>query len=195
MLRSALSVFVFCALLGPAAVHADPASDRALRTANGLLERGLAAEAITEYRAALGGLDDSGDIDQALYGLAVAQFRVGAYGDSLESLGSISDMERFEFAADAELLGAHAMHRLGRYLRAAIGFESFIENHPRHGAMSRAAGLAVECAHRGGDHAAAIRLAEEYGSELEGTNAGRRILFFAAISYSAVHQYEEAAGF
>ena len=38
-------------------IHADPNAERALKTANGLLERGLAAEAIPEYRGALAGLD------------------------------------------------------------------------------------------------------------------------------------------
>jgi TolA-binding protein len=194
MTRSALIVLGVL-LIGTwtADTRADPNAERALKTANGLLERGLATEAIPEYRAALEGLESTGSLDEARYGLALSLFRTGAYADALETLDEIVGGAGFAYTADSASLRAHALHRTGRHADAAQAFARFTDEHPNHAGWVSAAALAVECTHRAGDHRAVNRLARRYEERLKGTPAGRRSAFFSAVSHSIRGLHDEAA--
>jgi TolA-binding protein len=194
MMRGA-TIVVGLLLIGSCAMpaEADPNARRALKTANGLLERGLAAEAIPEYRAAIDGLERRDALNEARYGLALSLFRTGAHDATLEALGQIDEESPFDFSADAALLRAHALHRTGRYEDAADAFVLFTEAVPDHGGWASAAALAVECASRAGDHRQAVRLVRRFEDRLGDSDAGRRAVFFAAVSQSARGRHADAA--
>ncbi|MEL6329434.1 MAG: tetratricopeptide repeat protein [Planctomycetota bacterium] len=169
---------------------------RSLRSAHGLLQRGLHELAVGEYRAAL----DAGDLgeseDDARYGLAVAHFRLGEFERSLEELDELEDLETddFQFDADAAMLRGHALFRLARYGEAGEAFESACATFSRHSGAPAAAALSVEALGRAGRHRQAVRAYERFAEIVPEGSSKQRMAFFRAVSLSALGEHEDAAG-
>ena len=174
----------------------NPKGDRALWTANGLLERRLHEEAIAEYRVALQILDDPAARDEARYGLAVALFRSGDHEHAIEAIDELETGNEFRFAAESGIVRAHALHRLGRFAESADAFEVFSRHYPDHPSSGTARSLAVESLNRAGDHRAAIRLHDRISGMLDedtlDSESAKRARFFAAVSHATLGAHADA---
>ncbi|MEO1009220.1 MAG: tetratricopeptide repeat protein [Planctomycetota bacterium] len=201
-MRAILAV-VLVLLASPHRVLGQPsAGDRALRTANALLQRGLHAEASAEYEAALRSLGDPGDRDQARYGLAVASYRLGRDEPALRALEAIERPRRFEFRADADVLRVHVLFRMKRYADAAEAAGDALR-HEGHGSWASIASLRVESLHRAGRHWPAVEAYDDAAGRLSRDDGDaalrRRASFFAGLAQQAVARtpadHARAAGY
>ncbi|MEQ8318341.1 MAG: tetratricopeptide repeat protein [Phycisphaerales bacterium] len=182
----AIAMVVLCS-------HAAPGQDgdRSLRTANGLLQRGLHAEAATEYAQALRSLDDATSRDQARYGLAVARYNLGEDEAAIRVLSELETGSRFAFKADADVLRTHLYFRQKDYARAATAARDAIA-HRDHAGWAGSASLLIESLHRAGQHAEATRAYPEVADRLQaGTDAARRAAYFAGLSQSAIARRDQ----
>lgn len=177
----AIAMVVLCS-------HAAPGQDgdRSLRTANGLLQRGLHAEAATEYAQALRSLDDAASRDQARYGLAVARYNLGEDSEALRVLNDLETGSRFAFRADADVLRTHLYFRQKDYARAATAARDAIA-HRDHAGWAGSASLLIESLYRAGQHAEATRTYPDVAERLqESRDAARRAAYFAGLSQTAI---------
>jgi len=178
-MRAVLAIAVV-AFLTHATLAQD--GDRSLRTANGLLQRGLHAEAAAEYATALRSLDNAGSRDEARYGLAMSQYNLGRDAEAIRTLSGLETGSRFAFRADADVLRTHLYFRQKDYARAADAARAAV-NHRDHAAWTGTASLLIESLHRAGRHAQAV---EEYASLADRVSrdrdAYRRASFFAGLS-------------
>lgn len=156
--------------------------DRSLRTANGLLQRGLHAEAAAEYSTALRSLENAASRDEARYGLAMAQYSLGQDAGALRTLAGLETGSRFTFRADADVLRTHLYFRQKDYARAADAAGAAVA-HRDHAAWAGTASLLIESLHRAGRHEQVV---ENYSSLADrmarDANAYRRASFFAGLS-------------
>ncbi|UYV12527.1 MAG: tetratricopeptide repeat protein [Phycisphaera sp.] len=178
-MRAVLAIAVV-AFLTHATLAQD--GDRSLRTANGLLQRGLHAEAAAEYSTALRSLDNAASRDEARYGLAMAEYNLGRDADALRTLSGLETGSRFAFRADADVLRTHLYFRQKDYPRAADAARAAVA-HRDHAAWAGTASLLIESSHRAGRHEQAI---ESYSSLADrmsrDRDAYRRASFFAGLS-------------
>ncbi|MEQ9096146.1 MAG: tetratricopeptide repeat protein [Phycisphaerales bacterium] len=176
-----ISVVVLCS---HALIAQD--GDRALRTANGLLQRGLHAEAASEYAAALQTLDNADARDEARYGLAVARYNMGEDAAAIRALEQIEGGPRFAFRADADVLLMHLHFRQEDYARAASSGRA-AAGHRDHAAWASTAALLIESLHRAGENADAVRAYTRFESDLRRDDqAHRRASLFAGISQATI---------
>ncbi len=158
--------------------------DRSLRTANGLLQRGLHAEAAAEYTTALRSLDNAASRDEARYGLAMSQYSLGRDAEALRALSELETGSRFQFRADADVLRTHLYFRQKDYARAADAATAAIA-HRDHAAWAGTASLLVESLHRAGRHEQAVEKYAELDDRMTNDrDAYRRASYFAGLSRS-----------
>ncbi len=184
-MRARLAIAVVAAVSASALAQDG---SRSLRTANGMLQRGLFDQAAAEYADALRALDEPAARDEARYGLAVARFNLGQDRRTLDALGQLESGSRFEFRADADVLRLHALMRLKDYPRAADAAATAVR-HRDHAAWAGTASLQIEAMTRAGRHAQAVQAYGNHAERLEqDTNAYRRASFFAGVSQAAAAQ-------
>ncbi|MEM7518385.1 MAG: tetratricopeptide repeat protein, partial [Planctomycetota bacterium] len=175
-----------CVALSPPALGSPEQGRSDLRTANGLLNRGLHELAAEEYQSALDHLEDDARIAEARYGLAVCSFRLNELERTLEQLDAIPEIPEFAFVADAQALRGHALFGLQRWGDAADAFEALAREHSGHGSAAQGLAIAVEARNREGDHRAAVRSGRRFDAlyERSGEHAdiSRRMRFFKADS-------------
>ncbi len=181
----AIAMVVLCS---HAAMGQD--GDRSLRTANGLLQRGLHAEAASEYAQALRSLDDASARDQARYGLAVARYNLGEDAQAIRALNDLETGPRFKFRADADVLRTHLYFRQKDFARAAEAASAALR-HRDHAGWAGSASLLIESLHRAGRHGDAVRTYPNLADRLvANTDSARRAAYFAGLSQSAVAKRE-----
>lgn len=178
-MRAVLAIAVV-AFLTHATLAQD--GDRSLRTANGLLQRGLHAEAAAEYSTALRSLENAASRDEARYGLAMSQYSLGQDASALRTLAGLETGSRFAFRADADVLRTHLHFRQKDYARAADAAAAAVA-HRDHAAWAGTASLLIESLHRAGRHEQAV---ENYAGHADrmsrDRDAYRRASFFAGLS-------------
>jgi len=179
----ALWVGVFAA--GAAAADDDEAL-RAFHTANGLLNRGLYELAIPEYEHFLREHPHSENAATARYRLAVSLHRLGRAPDALEQLDLLWEDAQFEFAAEVALLRGHCNLGVGRPGAAAPCFERIVRDHPAHAHAAAAGAMLVEALHGAGDHAAAVRTADEVSRRSPDSRWRDRAELFAGLAEMAL---------
>ncbi|MEO1277529.1 MAG: tetratricopeptide repeat protein [Planctomycetota bacterium] len=181
-MRARLAIAVVAAVSASALAQDG---SRSLRTANGMLQRGLYDQAASEYADALRALDEPAARDEARYGLAVARFNLGQNRQALEALDRLERGSRFEFRADADVLRLHVLMRLKDYARAADAADTAVR-HRDHAAWPGTASLRIEALARAGRHAQAVQAYSSHAERIAEDNAAfRRASFFAGISQNA----------
>jgi TolA-binding protein len=172
----------FAAALSAFALAQD--GPRSLRTANGLLQRGLHEEAAAEYTDAIRALDEPVARDEARYGLALARFNLGDFRATLAALDGLESGSRFAFIADADVLRMHALVRTQDWARASDAASTAVR-HREHANWPATAALHVEVLTRADRHAPAIEAYGQHADRMRQDDAAyRRASFFAAIAQS-----------
>jgi len=180
-MRARLAIAMVAAL-SASALAQDGA--RSLRTANGMLQRGLFEQAAVEYADALRALDDPTSRDEARYGLAVARFNLGDDRAALGALDGLETGSSFAFWADADVLRLHVLVRQHEFSRAADAAASAVR-HREHAGWPATASLHVEVLTRAGRFDKAIDAYADHADRLAGDDAAyRRASFFAGIAQS-----------
>lgn len=178
-MRAVLAIAVV-AFLTHATLAQD--GDRSLRTANGLLQRGLHAEAAAEYTTALRSLDNAAARDEARYGLAMSQYSLGRDADALRTLSGLETGSRFAYRADADVLRTHLYFRQKDYARAADAARAAVA-HRDHAAWAGTASLLIESLHRAGRYDQTVENYTSLADRMSQDRASyRRASFFAGLS-------------
>ena len=167
---------------------------RTLDTANGLLGRGLYELAIPEYETFLRDHPRHPEADVARYALGVCHSRRGEYEAAIGALDDIRSERAFAYGAEAALIRADAMTRLGRHRAAVRGLEKMLETWPDHPSASDASALLIEALSTGGNHEAAVAAAESFVERWPGHANRARVELFQAMSLAALGRDADAAG-
>ena len=184
------ALLAFTALAVSTSLALAQSGDAPLRTANAMLQRGLHAEAATEYESALRSLDKASARDEARYGLAMARYHTGEDAQALRALDELETGSRFQFRADADVLRVHLLFRQKDYVRAADAAQVAIK-HQDHAAWPSSASLLVESLHRAGRHDQAVEAYSASASRLgKDVNSYRRASLLAGLSQSSIAKRE-----
>ncbi|MEM8835033.1 MAG: tetratricopeptide repeat protein [Planctomycetota bacterium] len=177
-----------------AALAGQPTNgEQALQTGHGLLGKGLYADAIAEYQAALEDLEAERAILEARYGLGVSLAREGSAEQAIEQLGLVESSAEAGYRAEAAALRADLLRSEGRFEEAAEQSERFLARHAEHESAPAVLVIAVESRHRIGDDQAAVRLFERNQQRLSTERARfERAALFAAESLSNLGERNEA---
>ena len=166
------------------ALQESPSDAIALRgylSGNGLLSRGMHAEAVAEYRTFLREHPENPKAACAKYGLAVCLAQLNDVPEAVRELEPLLRLERFEFSDDARLLLAQCRLRTGDAAGAAAVVEEL--SMARESALAPdAAAVRVEALQRSGRHDDALHAAREYESNWPAHAAADRVAYFAALA-------------
>ncbi|MCA9283178.1 MAG: tetratricopeptide repeat protein, partial [Phycisphaerales bacterium] len=180
-------------MLAGTALGDDSAARRALRAGHGLLQRGMIQMALPEYEAALAGSLESGQADEARYGMSVCLTRLARWDEALAALEAISGGDGFAFAQDALMLRGQCLMMLERFADAA-GVLARVDAEDAGGRRRVAAwSMHVECLYRAGEVERAIRAWRDGAGAWRDTTEGRRSAFFAARGLHESGRVDEAA--
>lgn len=161
ILIALLSVYAVGTCL-PMTSRADdnPAAQRKLTAAHGLLQRGLLDLAQREYQAFLDEFGNHDDAPSAQYGLGVCQFRRQQFEAAADTLAPLAQRRGFRFAPDACLMLAHAAARTGDIAAAREACEYFLKHYDDAPAYATVALLRIELLYNAADYGRAARAAE-----------------------------------
>lgn len=189
-MRTRMVTALFVALT---AVASAQTGDRSLRTAHGLLGRGLHAQAIPEYQDALAAITDPEQRLEALYGLGVALARTGQPEPALEALQEVSAATGARYAADASALCVELLAAGGKFAAAADTAERFFAEHPEHQANAALAAIAIESRQRAGQPRQAIRLFDQQADRLRRVpSVGQRAALYAGVAAGSLGEHDRA---
>ena len=141
-------------LAAPAArAQAGPGGTTALReyySGNGLLNRGMYALAIDEYRSFLDKHPSHDKAPVARYGLIVSLYRLERYGEVIPEFDSLAIAPEFQFAAEALVILGQSRLALGSPRQAAQAFERVLRDHGDSDLADEAAALQAESLYESG---------------------------------------------
>lgn len=169
---------------------ADPVS---LRTASGLLHRGLFDLAAKEYAAFLSDNPSHAKSDDARYGLAVSLFRLGRLEDAAEQLNVLADLDSFAYHADVLTMSAHIALRSGDAERAVELCEWHLRSHAGHATSGDVASMLVEARYRAGQFEGAEHEADAFVQAYPEHPSRDRVELIAGLSAIARSQDAPAA--
>jgi TolA-binding protein len=193
-LRTTTLLLIALAALLPAAIaHAQPDADRTLRSAHGLLERGLDEQAIPEYETLLRDHPSHPEADSARYGLGVCRYRRAEFDQAIEALSDIGPSGSFPFAFEASLIRADCLLHLDRAEEAATMLGRLLSASPDHAASHQAAALLVEALGRMGEHRRVVDAAARATDRWPGAPGRDRIDLLCAMSLAELGRHAEAA--
>ncbi|MFG0328815.1 MAG: tetratricopeptide repeat protein [Phycisphaerales bacterium] len=165
---------------------------RSYYTANGLLERGLNAMAIEEYRRFLDENPDHEKARSARYGLGVALARTEDWRGALAALDSIRSIDGFEFGADAAQLAAHCASRLGEHSTTVAWCRKGLAANPEDEKEAQLSATLVEALWRLENWSEVTTAADSFRRTWPENAQRTRVEYFAGIAAQRQNQHERA---
>ena len=200
MLACVGAIFAAPALSRIASAQQQPANDAndpALRdylSANGLLNRGMNDLAAQEYRKFLTAHPAHAKASLARYGLGVALFRLKKHDEAITELTQISDLQKFEFAAEVQLMLGQCQLEKHNYAEAVKPLQAFLAQSPTHDLADNAAALLAEALYRAGDYKSVQAPRDMLASKWPDSPMRERADFFAGLAKMSLEDYSGAAG-
>ena len=196
-LRAALIAALVCATLGlvhqtSVASESDPAL-RDYASATGLLNRGLNELAAQEYRKFLAAHAKHEKASLARYGLGVALFRLQKFEEAGQELKPLEQVEKFQFAAEVNLIRGQSLLALKKPAEAAAAFARVVNDHPDHAKAAEASALLVESLYREGKYKEAMEAFAKSQSRWPDHALRLRIEYFNGLAAMEVEDFAGAA--
>ena len=164
---------------------ADDASLRGLRSANGLLNRGLYDLAVAEYRAFLAEHAEHAEVPVARYGLGVCLYRLERFDECVTALAPLRDRTDLAYPAEVLTILGQCYLAQGDHAGAIAMFDRVVEQHGNHDLADDAAVGAAEAAYLSGAHEDAASRCRRAASRWSKSPLQERVEFFWGASAMA----------